>query len=159
MVLGQYGVVLVDIRWYRVSRRWYWLIHDGIESVWSTTCMYLVALDQCRAVMVYTWWYWFSMEWYWWYWLYWVSKRRYRLVLNGTGSVEGCTGWYMMILGQYGVILVVLDQYRAVMVDTWWHWFVLGGTRSVEGSKGRKYSGVRLKKSEIRQLWSLWAWW
>ena len=62
------------------------------------------------------------MEWYW-------------LIydVDGTGSVEGGSGWY----------LVVLDQYRAGMVDTWWHWvsmewywLIYDGTRSVEGSTG-----------------------
>ena len=53
-----------------------------------------------------------------------------------------------------------------VVVDTCWYWVsmewywfiydgtgsVEGGTRSVYGSKGRKYLGVRLKKSEIGQF-------
>ena len=32
--------------------------------------------------------------------LYWVSKGQYLLVLDGAGSVEGGTGWYLMVLGQ-----------------------------------------------------------
>ena len=54
-------------------------------------------------------------------------------------------------------------MYRLVFVDTWWYrvsieWYWLelggtgsveGGTGSVEGTKGRKYLGVRLKRSEI----------
>jgi len=28
------------------------------------------------------------------------------LVLDGTGSVEGGTGWYLVVLGQYGALLV-----------------------------------------------------
>ena len=47
---------------------------------------------------------------------------------------------------------MVLGQYRAVIVDTWWTWSVEGGTRSVKFSKGRKHLGVRLKKSEIGQF-------
>ena len=43
------------------------------------------------------------MEWYW-------------LVLGGTGSVEGSTGQYKM----------VLDQYSSVMVDTLWYWVSMG---------------------------------
>ena len=53
-----------------------------------------------------------------------------------------------------------------VLVDTLWFWVnmewycliyngtgsVEGGTRSVKGSKGRKYLGVRLKRSEIGQF-------
>ena len=49
------------------------------------------------------------------------------------------------------------------MVDTQWYWVsigryclvlggtgsVEGGTRSLQGSKGRKYLGVRLKRSEL----------
>ena len=56
-----------------------------------------------------------------------------------------------------------LGQYRAVLVDTLWYWVSIGrywlvlggtgsvedGTRSVQGSKGRKYLGVRLKRSEL----------
>ena len=55
------------------------------------------------------------------------------------------------------------------MVDTWWywvsigqHWLVLGGTgsveggtRSLQGSKGKKYLGVRLKRSEIFRFLSM----
>ena len=50
--------------------------------------------QQYRLVLVDTWWYWVSMEWYW-------------LIYDGTGSVWGNTWSY----------LVVLDQYRAVLVD------------------------------------------
>ena len=39
-------------------------------------------------------------------WLYWVSIERYWLIYDGTGSVEGGTGGYMMVLGQYVAILV-----------------------------------------------------
>ena len=45
-------------------------------------------------------------------------------------SVEGGTGRYLVVLGQYG----------ALLVGTWWqrisirrYWLVLGGTVSVEG--------------------------
>ena len=56
-------------------------------------CWYLVLLGQNRAVLVGTWWYWVSMERYW-------------LIHDGTGSVEGGTGWYLMVLGHYGAVLV-----------------------------------------------------
>ena len=40
---------------------------------------------------------------------------------NGTGSVEGCTGWYLVVLGQYRAVLVdsrcEKGQYRVVLVD------------------------------------------
>ena len=35
-----------------------------------------------------------------------VSTGQYWLVLDGTGSVEGGTGWYLVVLGQYGALLV-----------------------------------------------------
>ena len=34
------------------------------------------------------------------------------MVLGGTGSVGGGTGWYLVVLGQY----------RSVLIDTWWYW-------------------------------------
>ena len=38
------------------------------------------------------------------------------MVYDGTGSVEGSTGWYLVVVGQYGVELV----------DTWWCWDSIG---------------------------------
>ena len=52
-----------------------------------------MVLGQHGAVLVGTWWYWVSMERYW-------------LIHDGTGSVEGGTGWYLMVLGHYGAVLV-----------------------------------------------------
>ena len=46
----------------------------GTRSVECGTGWYLVVLGQWEAVLVGTWW-------------YWVSRRRYWLVLGGTGSV------------------------------------------------------------------------
>ena len=57
----------------------YWFIYYGTGTVWVNTCWQLVALDQYRAVMVDTWWYWVIGRWYW------VSRRRYWLILDGTG--------------------------------------------------------------------------
>ena len=34
------------------------------------------------------------------------------MIYDGTGSVEVCTGWHLVVLGQYG----------AVLVGTWWYW-------------------------------------
>ena len=48
----QYRLVLVDTWWYWVSTKRYWLIYDGPGSVCGSTCWYLVALDQYKAVMV-----------------------------------------------------------------------------------------------------------
>ena len=36
---------------------------------------------------------------------YWVNIRRYWLVFGGTGSVWGTTGWYLVILVQYKLVL------------------------------------------------------
>ena len=35
-----------------------------------------------------------------------VSRRRHWLVFGGAGSVWGGTGWYLVILGQYNLILL-----------------------------------------------------
>ena len=60
--------------------------------------------------------------------LYHVSIGCHWLIHDGTVSVWGGTGYFLVILGQYG----------AVLVGTWWYWvnmgrywFVLGGIRSV----------------------------
>ena len=62
-------------------------------------------------------------------WRYWVSRGQYLLVLGGTGSVLGGTGWYLVVLS---------GQCEAVLTGTWlhsvsrgWHWLLLGGTGSV----------------------------
>ena len=59
--------------------------------------------------------------------------KQYWLIYDGTGSVEGGTGWYLVVLGQW----------EAVLVGTLWYWFsrrrycsVLGGTGSEEGDTG-----------------------
>ena len=59
--------------------------------------------------------------------------ERYWLVLGGTWSVGGVIGWYLVVLGQY----------RAVLVGTWWYWvsmerywLIHDGTGSVEGGTG-----------------------
>ena len=54
----------------------------------------MMVLVQQKAVLFGTWW-------------YWVRRRRYWLIHDGTGSVWGSTCRN----------LVVLDQYKAVMVD------------------------------------------
>ena len=47
------------------------------------------------------------------------------MICDGNVSVGGGTGWYLVVLGQYGTELV----------DTWWYWdsigrywLILGGT-------------------------------
>ena len=71
-------------------------------------------------VLVVTWWYWVIVELYW-------------LIYDGAVSVQGNTGWYLMVLGQW----------KAVLVGTWWYWvnmerdwLIHDGTWSVEGSTG-----------------------
>ena len=49
------------------------------------------------AVLVGTWW-------------YWVSMGRYWFVIGSTGTVWGVTGWNLVVLGQYEVVLLA----------TWW---------------------------------------
>ena len=53
------------------------------------------------------------------------------MIYDGTGLVEGSTGWYLVVLGQY----------RSVLIDTWWnwvnmeqYWLIYDGTGLVEGS-------------------------
>ena len=57
------------------------------------------------------------------------------MIYDSTGPLQGSTGWYLMVLGQYGAVLVgtwwylvnggtgwsmvVLGQYGAVLIDTW----------------------------------------
>ena len=59
--------------------------------------------------------------------------KRYWLIYDGTGSVEGGTGWYLVVLGQW----------EAVLVGTWWYWvnrrrywLVLGDTGSIWSGTG-----------------------
>ena len=47
--------------------------------------------------------------------------------MGGTGSVEGSTGWYLVVLGHYGLVLVgtwylVLGQYNLVLLGIKWNW-------------------------------------
>ena len=60
--------------------------------------MYVVVLGQYGAVLVGTWW-------------YWVSMGRYWLVLGGTRSVLGGSGWYLLVLGQYNSVLLSIKLY------------------------------------------------
>ena len=53
----------------------------------------MIVLGQDMLVLIDTRWYWVSMERYW-------------LIYDGTGSVEGGTGWYLMVLGHKKAVLV-----------------------------------------------------
>ena len=44
-------------------------------------------------------------------WWHWVNIGRYWLVFCGTGSVWGTTGWYLVILGQYNLVLFGIKWY------------------------------------------------
>ena len=48
-----------------------------------------MVLGQYRAELVGTLW-------------FWVIRRQYLSVIGGTGSVWGGTGWFFVVLGQYG---------------------------------------------------------
>ena len=55
------------------------------------------------------------------------------MIYDGAVSVQGGTGWYLMVLGQY----------EAVLVGTWWYWvtmeqywLIYDGIWSVQGSTG-----------------------
>ena len=52
------------------------------------------------------------------------------LVLSSTGPVQGGTGQY----------LVVLDQLKAVMVGTWWYWVSMGQYRLGVGGTASLWS-------------------
>ena len=71
----------------------------------------MMVLGQYTTVLVGTWWYWVIRRRYWLTLWYWDSIEQYWLIYDGTGSVWVNTCWY----------LVVLDQYRAVVVDTRWY--------------------------------------
>ena len=73
----------------------YWLVLGGTGSLWGST-------GSLGAVLACTW-------------LYLVSMGHYWLVLCGYGTVWGGTGWYLVVLGQNGV---VLGHYGAVLVST-----------------------------------------
>ena len=74
----------------------------------------MVVLGQYGAVPVATWWYWVSIGQYRLIYIdicYRVSTKRNWLIYDNTGSVEGGAGYHLVVLGQYG----------AVLVGTWWH--------------------------------------
>ena len=72
-----------------------------------------------------------------------VSTGQYWLVLDDTGSVEGGTGWYLVVMGHYRVVLVETLRYWVSIgrnwVSRWRNWLEIGGTESV-WSKGWYWS-------------------
>ena len=55
------------------------------------------------------------------------------MIYDSTGPLQGSTGWYLMVLGQYGVILVVTRWY---WVSITWYWLVLIGIEWYWVNKG-----------------------
>ena len=78
VVLGQYGVVLVLTWCYWVSIGQYGLIYDVYWISKNRNCLILII----------------------------VSRRQFWLVFGGAGSIWGGTGWYLVILGQYNLVLL-----------------------------------------------------
>ena len=62
----------------------------------------------------------YSIGWYW-------------LIYDGTGSVEGGTGWYLVVLDKYRVVLVDI-RYNWVSMKR--NWLIHDNNRSVEGRTG-----------------------
>ena len=80
MVLGQYRAVLDISWWYTVSIGRYWIFLGGTRSVVRTWC------HQVGVTWLVTGWF----------------------IYDGSGSVRCGTGWYLVVLGQYGTVLLVL---------------------------------------------------
>ena len=70
------------------------------------------------------------------------------MVLGGTGSGRGGPGWFLVILGQYG----------AVLVGTWWHWVSIGWYWPVLGDTGSKHRGTGCKCEMLSENnWFTWS--
>ena len=48
--------------------------------------------------------------------------------------------------------MIILGQYGTILVGTWWYWVSRRLYQVSKYTKGRKYLGVRLKRSEIGQF-------
>ena len=59
------------------------------------------------------------------------------LINDGTGSVGGGTGWHLVVLGQY----------RSVLIDTWLDWLIYDCTGPVEGGTGQYLVVLGQKKA------------
>ena len=75
----------------------------------------MMALGQYVAILVDTWW-------------YWISREQQQLIHDGTWSLQGGTGWNLVVLGQQKA---VLGQYKAVRAESIW---MSGGKGLKEGS-------------------------
>ena len=79
------------------------MIYDGTVSVEGGAGWYLLLLGQYRAVRVDILCHWVSMKRNW---LIHDNTGLYWLVFGGDGSVWGGTGWYLVVLGQYNLVLL-----------------------------------------------------
>ena len=79
------------------------MIYDSTGSVEDGTGWYLLLLGQYRVVRVDILCYWVSMKRNW---LIHDNTGRYWLVFGGDGSVWGGIGWYLVVLGQYNLVLL-----------------------------------------------------
>ena len=101
---------LVVTWWCWVSLGWYWSVLGDTGSIQGGTDCYLVVLGQYKVVLVGTWWYWIKTRRYWL--PVWYGFRKYLVYMVwtikslNTGSVEGGTGWYLVVLGQNRAVLV-----------------------------------------------------
>ena len=74
-----------------------------------------------------------------------VSRRQCWLVFGGPGSVWGGTGWYLVVLGQYGAVLLGIK----------WYWVGIGllclyVLKKVGDLVGSYHSGTTKKRSNDR---------
>ena len=67
------------------------------------------------------------------------------LVLGETDTACGSTGWYLVVLGQYGVVLV----------GTWWNWVSIGQYWLVLGGTGSVWGGTGWYLVELGQYWAV----
>ena len=54
------------------------------------------------------------------------------MIYDGTGSIEGGTDWYLVVLGQYG----------AELVYTWWYWDSIGRNWLIRDVTGSVWCGT-----------------
>ena len=99
--------------------------HDGTKSIIGPTCRLALCntfqLDQVNSAnLLFELW---SMD----------TVAMDIMIYDSTGPLQGSTGWYVMVLGHYGVILVVTRWY---WVSITWYWLVLIGIEWYWVNKG-----------------------
>ena len=100
-------------------------------------------------------------------WCYWVSKKRNWLIYDnigsvkgGAGSVWGCTGWYLVVLGQS---YLVLGQKNLVPIGIEWNWvstmrLCLRILKKVETWSDVTIARQRQEKIELLSQWTMDGW-